>query len=557
MNQIHNNYLDRFILKERVEYGRAETPLSINCFLYRGGAAENRRLVARKIAAGDLGPVIASRLQLVEKIYSEINGRLIGGGSKHSAETDIAAFRKFFAWADHVNYELNLTTISTAYLDWSDALSVRHNVQKDINQRSVYSFAASVGTILGRVLERAVPLISLTALRFPSHYKTPRGVQAEKQNLDHTFAFGHLMQDLCDELSYDSIFQSTLPVVVNFRNGKTVELWSRGSALWAGKKMQAFEADRSLRTRHPLVNIRIEAELMMFIGQTGMNASQACTLRLFNFQYVSHLDGYQVKDRKDRRGGDVIFEIFKAYKSHFERYLAWRRQIDFGSELVFPFIRTHGAAEDSLLDGHRLRKMCKQLGEIYISARLLRNTRVNWLLRKTADPDLTAEMMQSTKETLLTVYELPSQQRAISEIIQFWKRSDSTKFEDASLAAGVCSGMPATFTNRPENSTLPDCLRPSGCLWCASHKDIDSQDYVWSLTSFGYLKTIEISKWRGAIRESADLPANLAAEKIQNKLRWFYESNDTRRGWVEEAQARVEEGDFHPLWHSSIISGRG
>lgn len=551
----HNNsYLDSFTLKDRIVYGRAETPLSICCFLYSGGAAENRRVVARKIARGDFGPAIVSRLKLVEQIYSEINGRVIGGGSKHSAETDISALRKYFAWADLVNYDLNLDTASTAYLDWSDALNFRKNVVRDINQRSAYSIAASVGSILGRVLERAVPLISQTALEFPSHYRTPQGAQAEKQNLDHTFSFGHLLQDVCDGLSYESIFQPKLPVVLEFRSGKKVELWSRGNALWQKEKMQTFEADRTLRTRHPLINIRVEAELMMFIGQTGMNAAQACTLRFFNFQYVSHLDGYQIRDRKDRRGGEVVFEVFKAYKPHFERYLAWRRQIQFDSELVFPFVRTHGAAEDSLLDGHRLRKMCKQLDVKYISARLLRNTRVNWLLRKTADPELTAEMMQSTKETLLSVYELPSQQRAISEIIQFWKKTDVETFEDASLAAGLCSGVPVALTNETENSNQPDCLRPSGCLWCASHKDIDSQDYVWSLASFGYLKTIEISKWCGPVDKTVDLPANLAAEKIQQKLRWFHESNETRRGWVEEAQARVEEGSFHPLWSSSIKS---
>jgi hypothetical protein len=71
-----------------------------------------------------------------------------------------------------------------------------------------------------------------------------------------------------------------------------------------------WEAEHSLRTRFPLVNIRIEAELLVFIAQTGMNLSQAHNLRRTQYSYKSTIDGYEVRDYKERRQGEVLFEIF-------------------------------------------------------------------------------------------------------------------------------------------------------------------------------------------------------------------------------------------------------
>jgi len=36
--------------------------------------------------------------------------------------------------------------------------------------------------------------------------------------------------------------------------------------------------------------------------------------------------------------------------------------------------------------------------------------------------------------------------------------------------------------------------------------------------------------------------------RLSDKLRWFLESNKQRQGWVDEALARVEEGNYHPDW---------
>jgi hypothetical protein len=46
----------------------------------------------------------------------------------------------------------------------------------------------------------------------------------------------------------------------------------------AAERRAAWEAEHTLRTRSPLINLRIVAEMMLFIGQTGMNLSQAMNL---------------------------------------------------------------------------------------------------------------------------------------------------------------------------------------------------------------------------------------------------------------------------------------
>jgi hypothetical protein len=95
--------------------------------------------------------------------------------------------------------------------------------------------------------------------------------------------------------------------------------------------------------------------------------------------------------------------------------------------------------------------------------------------------------------------------------------------------------------------TNPDCTHESGCLWCSKHRDIDSEDYVWSLASFRRLKLIEATQ---PIKR--EIPADRVIARVSDKLEAFKERNETSRRWVSEAQMRVEEGDYHPTWRNVI-----
>jgi hypothetical protein len=314
--------------------------------------------------------------------------------------------------------------------------------------------------------------------------------------------------------------------------------------------------------RRDLINLRIQAELLMFIGQTGMNLAQAAQIPLSRFNYSSDIDGYKVRDYKPRRKGEVLFEIFSEYRSHFERYLEWRRELFNDAEKrLFPLMRRNGVREDSKITFAYIKTACRNTRVTWTPPSTLRGTRVNWLLRRSGDPDMTAEMAQHHERTLLDVYEVPSQQRAVSEIIQFHLQNDpalACKTLLLAVGPGECDGIPKTSPAKPETAPGPDCLRASGCLWCEHHRDIDSLDYVWALACFRHIKILELSQILPTSKESKVMhPAEHTIEKLSEKLLWFRDSNKTRREWVEESLARVEEGYYHDNWSYLIEAMEG
>lgn len=541
-----------------VIFGEKETPWNLTILLYKGGAEARANHAEQLISSGKLGDPQLERLELVSRLHEEINAPLASGGSRETAATQIRDLRNFFGFADRTRRPLTVDAVTETYFAWADSLFLRTRMKggesagrslperRPLSMPSAYAIGTTVGRLLDSALERHSRIAELTRLEPPRHRKTAAGVQAERQNLTDTFAFGHLLQDICDGLTIQTILEAPLPVCIPLRNGKELV---RGKPLH-----QELESPRE---RPSLINLRIEAELHMFVGQTGMNRAQAVSLQLRHFFYVSHLDGYQVKDRKNRRHGTVLFEIFKDFKPHFERYLEWRRKLLPNSNRVFPFIGLADTRQEKRFQGNRLRQVCKDLSVPYVSLGFLRNTRVNWLLRTTADPNLTAEMAQHARQTLHRVYERASLQRTLGEGIRFWSKVDPHLAKTQALVPGDCTGNPKEVSDIPEEAPKPDCTKTSGCLWCENHRDVDSFDYTWALVSFKHLKVIELSKAPKPQRDDDVPPAKRAIDRINEKLSWFKQSNQLRRLWVEEAETRIDEGDFHPDWRETISELEG
>lgn len=546
-----------------IPIGRRGTMLDLKCLLYRGGARLHRNKAGHAIQQGVLGDVVPERIKLVYSLHTFIAGKLAAGGSPVTASNHVADIRAFFAWAEQADCSLSTEEVEATFLNWTEYLFHRARVLNDMSERTAYSVASRLGNILDGVLERQKPILHLTRLTRPKIRKSPLGSAAEKQNLHDSFAFGHLLQDICDGLPLN-VVQGPSDVRIALQGGGTFVPWTvssrRTSRPWAAwevrsseKRKLAYESDRSLthRGRTALANTRILAELLMFIGQTGMNLAQAHSLKLRHFSYSSDVDGYKVREYKKRRGGEVLFEIFSEYRSHFERYLEWRRVLFPDSDNLFPVIR-QGSPEmrPPLFD--LIIGACKQVAVPWIPSAMLRGTRVNWLLRRSGDPDLTADIAQHHKQTLLRVYERPSLQRAVAEVARFWQDNDPVLTGALSLRAvapGQCDGSPLADTAKPATAPSPDCTRPSGCLWCEHHRDIDSLDYVWSISCFRHLKILEMSKHvPPSTAERLVHPAQCTIDKLTEKLNWFKNSNEQRRNWVEEALARVEEGAFHQEW---------
>lgn len=542
-----------------VQFAPAETAWNLNALLYAGGAAVRTSDVSALIASGKLGAPVPARMELVYAFHQEINSNLVSGGSRDSAETILSYLRLFYSFADSQKLEPSLQKIVQVYCAWADWLYIRTLVKgspdksktkiKPIKSRSAYSYAATVGGLIDTVLERQSRIIELTKLTYRYHRKVPTSVESDKQNLEHTFVFGHMLQDVCDALTLNIVLDASFPIEIKLRTGQRL----------TREKTTGYQPNEypKLIGRYHLANLRIEAEMLMFIAQTGMNVSQTVNTKLRQFFYVSHLDGYQVKDYKARRGGSVLFEIFKDYKAHFERYLAWRRALFPDSSFLFPFVSMEGTRQDKKFSNYRIAKACSEIGITYVPPRTLRNTRVNWLLRKSADPELTAEMAQHTKETLLAVYERPSLQRALVETARFWSATDTQPTMTESVAPGGCNGQAKAMSDSPRDAPAPDCAKASGCLWCENHHDIDSQDYVWALSSYKQLKVVELAKASSPLVNRGVPPPHLAIDRLNAKLRWYAQSNSTRSEWVSEAEARIAEGDYHPSFDIEILELEG
>lgn len=561
-----------------VDYGRTETPWDLRVLLYKGGAKENPKTVLNQIADGKLGRPLRERIELVKSLHEEMTARLVGGCAKVSAFNTFRGLREFVAWANEFDQSLTLESVEDTFRQWCDYLRNRA-LLKAIKNNTAYTMALMVSSILDAVLTRSQPLIATTRLRRHKRGQRTVSVAADKESLTDTFAFGQLCLDVIDSLPYEAIY-GPLPVMVRLRDGQEIKLWSclrdhaKVAALQPGYKNKAdtqnvlrqraiWEEDRTLRTRYPLINLRLMAELMVFLGQTGMNLSQAQNLLMTQYSYKSCIDGYEVRDYKERRRGEVLFTIHAEYKEVFADYLAWREKI-FGStsDRLFPFIRERGALETSPVYFNVLRNgICKPMGIAFVSPQKLRNIRVNWCLRRSRDPGLTAEQAQHTKETLLRVYEKPSSQVAQVEIIQFWKKNDPRLGGTLMPcpAPGSCDGVPEAMQGLPPESPKPDCMNPSGCLFCTRHRDIDSEDYVWSTASMRYLNTIILPRFRPPTEGKADSAGHvqMVLDVLTAKLKWFSDSNAKRKAWVDESLEKLAEGDNHVYWRYLIESAEG
>ena len=558
-----------------VTFGAREMAWDLRCLLYRGGAGSNARKVGAMIDAGELGQPLIERIELVRRMHEVIAACLGRGGRRSTAATIIEKLRLFVRWADDTGSTLDLESVERSYLHWTDALLQKARVGEGLSENTAHSRGSVVGWVLDRVQERSKPIVKMTRLRRTRVGTRAVSVKADKQNLSDTFAFGHLLLDITDGLSLDAIW-GPLPVRISLRNGMVLGEWSRlkrpeirkppnpkypaqakFDAKRSVKKRADYEADRTLRTRWPLVNLRLEAEMHMLMGQPAVNLAQVHQLRMDQWKYKPSTHGYEVRTYKHRRWGPVVFEIYSEYRKIFEAYLGWRNAVfpDDSDGLLFPLI-TAGRISEKPPRFDTLRERCRRAGIKYVPPSMLRNSNVNWMLRRTNNPDLTAEEKQHDTKTLIGVYEKPSQQRAMVQIKGYWVKHDPAQ---AAAGPGSCIGKsPKPISDIPVTATKPDCQTPAGCLFCVNQRDINSLDHIWSLATYRLLKSYELADQRQPELKRTLLshPAELAIDRLTAKLAYIRSSSSKREAWVKEALLRIEEGRYHPDWAEMIEAGQ-
>jgi hypothetical protein len=556
----------------KLAYGTHGVAHDLRTLLYCGGAHIRTNYVAGLIANGSMGQPSAERLPLVIKLHEAISAEIAKGKSHATIVGRIKAIRHFYSFCDAKGLELTLTTVGNSYHAWVEALIHRARVARDAKEMSVFRYAADVDQLLSAALDLKFGFRRQTRMRRPKNERGVLGTQADKQNLEETFEFGRMLLDISDALSAETI-QGPLPLVIAFRNGNILEEWCGLRPADSLRSLQpdyenprikanvlkvraAYVADTSLTTRFSLVNLRIQTELLIFIAQTGMNLTQARKLTQDEFRYQSDGDDlllYRVY--KGRRGGEADFRIYKDYRPLFERYTAWLKQVipEIEDRRLFPFVYQHVIPSGhSSVGFNPIKKRCERLGIRYITPRALRKTRINWLLRRNVDPALIAEMAQHTQKTLIRAYQQPNHQVAAREITRFHHLTDPSIAPPGPGACIELRGGPRANIEMPPGAPTPDCVSPGGCLFCEFHRDIESLDYVWSLTSYRYLKATELGRYHPPTKGAPPHPVVAVLDRIAEKLAHFEASSQIGAQWVHEARDRILESRFHPAWDGFI-----
>lgn len=546
-------------------YGTHEARHDLTVLIYPGASAIPTDEVSQALKATSFKPDMI-RLPLVLAIHDVLTGMVVRGLNQVTIKNRIYQIRQFYAWCDTAGLSVTFESLPNAFRLWTEHLIQRVRIHKAMSNTTAYRSAKAVDAILKPCLGLKAGLIRNTRLSPTSRKHKALGSVADKQNLEDTFAFGSFLKDVVDSLSPE-ILTGTLPITITTRNGQTLVEYCGLQPMPIEKSSQrtaernrfiarraAIPADEVFAKRHSVVNLRIEAELLIFIAQTSMNLSQASKLKRGEFRFQSTGDDTLVyRVYKGRRGGEAEFRIFKEYAPMFKAYLEWLEVFsDPVDERLFPFVYPHKiptADYFSRFQGTITR--CKALGIRSFRPLSLRKTRINWLLRQSHNPDLVADMAQHTKEVLFSSYEEPHHQAAASEISRFYRQIDPAA---AATGPGMCVATAHPRLPRPSSNSLitPDCSTPAGCLFCEFQRDIDSEEYVWSITTYKYLKALELDRYFAPISEKPDHPAVEIITRIEAKLQAFAERSANGASWVEESILRMREGRFHPNYDGLI-----
>lgn len=530
------------------------------------------------IREGTLGERDELRRPLLYKIHDVFAAKLAKGASPTGTVQQLESLWRFIGWVDSTDFQLSEETAATAFSGWTEALIHRYRVAKNLTHLSAYSEGARIADVIARasgLLHKnpGAALLRQTRLRVPNLKKRVLGTQADKQNLSDTFTFGHVLADICMGLTLE-VVRGPLPVRLPIAAGantliiaggvrdvdlnpeEITDLVARNRAIRVRAALLDGQSVVDQLNRTKLLNVRIEAELLIFIAQTSINLSQAKDIRRETYRWQTDGDDFLAfRVYKSRRQGEAVFRCFKAYRSHLERYLKWLDAVGLSAsdDRLFPFIylnkvpAAHAAPECSTT-----RAYCKELGIPFFGPQALRKTRVNWLLRRSRDPDLTADQSGNTKETLLRVYEQPHHQVAATEIRRFHTETDPSS---AAPGPGPCASagkkptpLDAISIYAPE----PDCISPDGCLFCTYHRDVMSEDYCWKLASHSKLKVIELTLYKPPKDAPSEHPAALVIQRLRDKLAAIADGSEIRRRWVRDADERVRAGRYHPYWDGHI-----
>ncbi len=563
----HLELIEKFRLPD-ARLGRQQTELNLAPLLYSGGSKIDVRYVVENIRNNKLGKPVAGRLDLVTGLHQELLVMIAEGVSSLTLRSKVRKLKDLFSWCDNTGKVITTTTAVECLINWSEALNSRV-YRKEILSITANGMLSTITPLFEAVLGLHSPLCTKLKTKKERRRKSS---SKDNHNLEKAYEFGHFLYDITQSLSIERIY-GTLPLTVDLRTGASFDEWSglppesKVKALTykvsnpakyraTFNTRAAYIADHSPRTRSPLINLRMEAEMLIFISETALPLQSVFRLPYSSFSYKSVTGGYELRRiYKDRAKSELIGNVHKEYRAHFNEYLTWRESI-FGNDadsLLFPFITAPGKSEVLAPLFHAVNKRSKQLGVQMFGPRQLKTVKLNFFLRETKNPEITAEHGQHSLGTFFRSYNQPSAQIAFIEISNFHSKHSPFLFPPG---PGVClRAQPERIPVYDASAHLipmSDCMSPSGCLFCKQNKDLEEFDHIWSLFSFRQLKIIELSRGAPVDITKQITPSLAVVNRITEKLDAIAATSTSGEVWISEARQRIAEGDYHPKWRGFI-----
>lgn len=556
--------------------GTHQVPWNLKILMFKDAAKLSRKSAIISIERGDFGRPIEDRIPLVIAFHEAISSMISLGKSRALVESSLEVLWRFFSWSDANTEHISRESLIDIFKRWAEFQLYRTQIRKEISAIHAYRQSSKMANLIAKALhlpgiKPGGTLLLQTRIRKPPEKKRVLSVKADKQNLDHTFEFGHVLTKICRALDLETV-RGKLPILIDVGGEKMLTLsgnlmnpemdtnaienaTARRRAEIARAPLSDSESLFERHKRSGILNLRVECELLIFIAQTGMNLTQAAGLEKESYRWKSSGDDLEVfRVYKGRRSGDAIFRCFKAYRKHLESYMAWLDDTGLSDHdtRLFPLMgRSMIRAKGARVRFVSTRGTFKKINLPFIGPQQLRKTRVNWLLRRCRDPGLTAEQMAHDKEVLLRNYESPHHQSAAAEIVQFHSATGPCFLPPG---PGICIGeghKPDSIAGLPKEAPRPDCISPEGCLFCTKHRDIMSSEYCWKLASHSHIKSLETALYTPSAKQEVH-PGYRVIDRINLKLEAIAAGSQIRAMWVKRAKDSIRSGRYHPYWDGHI-----
>jgi hypothetical protein len=560
-----------------MRYAPRQIPVDLRWLLYQGAAGAAKSTRDGLINQGKLGPPVAARLPMVQALHEYLSALVAKGNARSTFACSLDSIVRFYAYADAQGTLITHATVTKVYLDWAATFTGR------MSDYSAYSQASKTAQCLAPALGMTPnKLLWKTKLRRPEEADS----KAQKQSLEDTKAFIQTMRAVTQALPL-TVIRGPIPVQLSLPGGKVytrkcgrklLDSEPRAASVQRSPSRLADamairdrrNADVSLASRSSLINLRIEAELLLFVSQTGANLSPALQTIGTKFRYQTKDEYLFIRPWKARAGHLVEFRVYKEYREQFDAYLAWRNALfsDDPDGLLFPFVTDDGGPnprflppadldhDDEQVEGVErpfartrwpfqcTRKLCASIGQPFIGGQILRASKGVWIERRKAG--MGSQVLGNSAETFSRNYDRPSPQRAMVEITRFWNESERAM---EAVGPGLCvKTVPTPMSDAPVNAPEPDCVSGAGCLFCDHNRDQHSFEHAWKLASLRALSLRQLVSERTAEARAPDHPLMVRIDRIADKLAAFSAIDAEHQQWVEEAEERVQEDRYHPYY---------